>query len=348
MKSPPFFGRFGIIQKYTPQPSASARNPRSPGCNSSQTKKTMKTTVIYHSADFDGIFCREIARKFLPGAELIGWNFGQPLIPFPTEGQVYLLDLPPDCFKLTSDLFPLRADGGYDNGYRLIWIDHHKSSIERHHSFYAGYRIDGVAACRIAWQWFTHKFSSNPLPSKQNFIDRQVTEPYAVRLAGEYDIWDKRDPNAELFQMGLRSRALDDAAWRHLLGTAEDPDDDKLVLDLLDAGESVQFYARDQNESIIKSAGFDLDFEGLHFLACNHAQYNSLLFTAGLKLEHDACLGFAWRGGKWTVSLYHAPGKEHHDLSRIAVKHGGGGHAGAAGFVCSELPFPLTARVVSR
>lgn len=36
---------------------------------------TMKTTVIYHSADYDGIFCREIARRFLPDAELIGWDF---------------------------------------------------------------------------------------------------------------------------------------------------------------------------------------------------------------------------------------------------------------------------------
>jgi hypothetical protein len=88
---------------------------------------------------------------------------------------------------------------------------------------------------------------------------------------------------------------------------------------------------------------FDLDFEGLHFLACNHARYNSFLFTAGLKPEHDACLGFAWRGGKWTVSLYHAPGKEHHDLSLIAVKHGGGGHRGACGFTCSTLPFALAA-----
>jgi len=35
-----------------------------------------KTTVIYHRADFDGLFCREIARKFLPGAELIGWDGG--------------------------------------------------------------------------------------------------------------------------------------------------------------------------------------------------------------------------------------------------------------------------------
>jgi len=44
---------------------------------------------------------------------------------------------------------------------------------------------------------------------------------------------------------------------------------------------------------------------------------------------------------KWTVSLYHAPGKEHHDLSKIAVIHGGGGHKGACGFTCSILPFSL-------
>ncbi|HUD75557.1 MAG TPA: hypothetical protein VMQ76_10825 [Terracidiphilus sp.] len=296
----------------------------------------MKTTVIYHSADFDGIFCREIARKFLPqDTEFIGWNFGDPMLEFPS-GQVYILDLSAECIYAPSVVEGWEA--------RLIWIDHHKSSIERWAKDIPGYRIDGVAACRLAWQWFTHKFfpgASNPLPSKQDFINRKVSEPYAVRLAGEYDIWDKRDPNAELFQMGLRSRKLDDVDWRQLLHIAKGRYNSKLVHDLLDAGESVQFYAQNQNESIIKSAGFDLDFEGLHFLACNHARYNSLLFTAGLKPEHDACLGFAWRGGNWTVSLYHAPGKEHHDLSLIAVKHGGGGHRGACGFTCQTLPFSL-------
>jgi hypothetical protein len=63
------------------------------------------------------------------------------------------------------------------------------------------------------------------------------------------------------------------------------------------------------------------------------------LFTAGLKPEHDACLGFNWTGKNWRASLYHAPGKEHHDLSLIAVKHGGGGHRGACGFVADKLPF---------
>lgn len=300
-----------------------------------------KTTVIYHSADFDGIFCREIARKFLPDAELIGWNFGDPLIPFPKEGIVYILDLSADCI--------MASDISDDWMVRTIWIDHHKSSMEKWTGQITGYRIDGVAACRLAWQWFDRysqngsKSAFSELPSKQDFTDRKVSEPLAVRLAGEYDIWDKRDPNAELFQHGLRSRELTDTTWKYLLDNGASAASDNCVLDLLNAGEALQYAKTQENESIIKSAGFDLDFEGLHFIACNHARYNSFLFTAALKPEHDACLGFAWRSGKWTVSLYHAPGKESYDLSLIAVKHGGGGHRGACGFTCKKLPFDLPA-----
>ena len=297
-----------------------------------------KTTVIHHSADFDGIFCREIARKFLPEAELIGWDYGNPPIPMPPEGQVYVLDLSPDCLcdhaALTGTIWN-----------RLVWIDHHKSAIDKYEAKgfpkISGYRIDGVAACRLAWQWFMvhHVPQDQELPRKEKFIEREVDEPLAVRLAGEYDIWDKRDPNADLFQMGLRSRNLGPDTWDILLSGPTDPQGDIYVDTLLSAGEGVQFYVREQNESIIKAAGFTIEFEGLKFLACNHARYNSHLFTAGLTPEHDGCFGFAWRDGQWAVSLYHAPGKEHHDLSKIAAKYGGGGHRGACGFRAKTLPF---------
>lgn len=315
----------------------------------------MKTLVIYHYADFDGIFCREIARKFLPAdTEFIGWDYGQPPIPFPDEGKVYLLDLSPDCFTLTRDRLPMRTDGGFDCTYnRLIWIDHHKSAIEKFPTYIPGYRIDGVAACRLAWQWFSCEYGpSNPhchpfdynLPAKEDYINRSISEPLAVRLAGEYDIWDKRDPDAELFQHGLRSQNLD-SLWEILLSGPTAPKDDQeglaeiTVAALLDAGSAIQYSKTQENESIIKAAGFTVQFEGLTFLACNHARYNSFLFTAGLTPEHDACFGFAWRDGHWNVSLYHAPGKEHHDLSLIAVKYGGGGHRGACGFKVNNLPF---------
>lgn len=302
----------------------------------------MKTVVIYHRADFDGIFCREIAKKFLPDAELIGWDYNDPEPYIPKDCNLYILDLSvPSLMEHPN----------------LIWIDHHKSAIEKYPPNIPGYRIDGVAACRLTWQWFLlHEHNAQnqtnealqvwELPNRQSYVDRKVSEPLAVRLAGEYDIWDKRDPNAELFQHGLRSRELSDNLWELLLvpeehGSLGQTDVGTVTVNsLLESGEALHYARTNENASIIKAYGFTVQFEGLTFLACNHARFNSHLFTAGLTSEHDACLGFNYDGkGKWRVSLYHAPGKEHHDLSVIAVKFGGGGHRGACGFTVKTLPF---------
>jgi len=326
----------------------------------------MKTIAIYHSADFDGLFCREIARKFLPDAELIGWDFGnKPLDDALLAERLYVLDLPLDrpfglefkngwIWKNGEECHPVDR---WDSG-NITWIDHHATSIASHPADIPGYRIDGVAACRLAWQWFTSRLylesgaprGDNPiqdLPIKSDYVERRVTEPLAVRLAGEYDIWDRRDPNAELFQHGLRSKDLTEEDWKWLL-TVKDPNTqgqyalgmtNVTVIQLLQNGRLLQYAKTRENESIIKHNGFTIQFEGLTFLACNAARYNSHLFTAGLKPEHDACFGFNWDGEQWKVSLYHAPGKEHHDLSKIALKHGGGGHKGACGFSANKLPF---------
>ena len=243
-----------------------------------------KTTVIHHSADFDGIFCREIARKFLPDAELIGWDYGDPLIPFPSEGTVYVLDLSPECFA------PLEVAAR--DWPRLIWIDHHKSAIEKFGAAIPGYRIDGVAACRLAWQWFLAKGHTDEgrdaiawdwrvLPFPQDFIDRKVSEPLAVRLAGEYDIWDKRDPRAETFQFGLRAQDLA-CLWELLLVPEQESNGQKdvgsfAVDGLLETGASLQRYQREVDAGVVKRA-FEVKFEGLTFLALNTARCNSLTF----------------------------------------------------------------------
>lgn len=314
----------------------------------------MKTIVIYHKADFDGIFCREIARKFLPEAELIGWDYGDPTPPVEHGDKLYILDL---------------SVPNLMNHPNLVWIDHHKSAIEKYGNLIVGYRIDGVAACRLAWQWFEWQVAGHDphfnqldpaLPTREEYVNRTVHEPWSIRLVGEYDIWDKRDPDAELFQHGLRSRDLNND-WNFLLqydrkateqevesltdighgslirpdGTSPNP----TVLGLLDAGKALQYAKTHENESIIKAFGFTIQFEGFTLLACNAARYNSQLFSAGLKPEHDGCLGFNWDGQKneWRVSLYtDKPGV---DLSPVAVKYGGGGHRGACGFRIGKLPF---------
>jgi hypothetical protein len=287
-----------------------------------------KTIVIYHNADFDGIFCREIARKFLPEAELIGWNYGDPTPEVPLDCTLYILDLS------VPDLM---------NHPRLIWIDHHKTAIDKYPATIPGYRIDGVGACRLAWQWFTHDHydfavQCTGLPGKEAFVDRKVTEPLSVRLAGEYDIWDKRDPNADLFQHGLRAQEITPQLWAELFWTTGAAA--WLVNEMLKRGQAIAYVKTEENKSIIGNNGFTIRWEGLCLLACNASKYNSDLFTAGIQPEHEGLLGFCLRAnGRWSVSLYGVPGKPDVDLSAIASKYGGGGHKQACGFACDVLPF---------
>lgn len=325
-----------------------------------------KITVIHHSADFDGLFCREIARKFIPNAELIGWDFGDAPLDSSLlhSDKVIIMDLPVDRvfglqFKdgwICRGAEQLQPIDRWDSS-NLTWIDHHKSSIESHPATIPGYRIDGVAACRLAWQWFTawNRYiqqadatardlawfnAKYPLAKKQDFVERGVLEPLAVRLAGEYDIWDKRDPRAEVLQFGLRSRELDAENWTALLTPSEINAD---VDDLLQDGALLQRYQQQTDASVVNHRSFLVEFDGLKFLALNTARCNSLTFAAKDVPEtgHDALMGFYWNGKAWAVSLYHANHRKDLDLSRIAVNHGGGGHRGACGFQSQYLPWLL-------
>jgi uncharacterized protein len=307
---------------------------------------------IYHRADFDGIFCREIAKQFFTkggyDVEYIGWDYGDPVPEISPEAKVYMLDI--------------SVDGMMDHP-NLNWVDHHKSALEKFGEK-PGYQIDGVAACRLAWQYFGGINGwPGEIPTKEDFTERRVSEPLAVRLAGEYDIWDKRDPRTDIFQFGLRSRELSDSDWGMMLSLTATPSiaetemmmdagytgflepdgtaSPAIVLGLLKDGELLQRYQRDTDKSIVKHRSFTVEFEGLKFLALNTARCNSLTFESKDVPEtgHEALLGFFWNGIKWTVSLYHAEHRKDLDLSLIAVKYGGGGHRGACGFYVDQLPF---------
>jgi hypothetical protein len=308
-----------------------------------------KTTVVYHRADYDGIFCREIAKKFLPDAELIGWDFGDPKIATQEGAAVYVLDLPPECLDW--------AIPGHSGLSSLIWIDHHKSSIEKwKDETIPGYRIDGVAACRLAWQWFEawgrylkqtnpdmrdlKWFCSHyPFPNKQDFIDRKVSEPWAVQLAGEYDIWDHEKSNYDdvRFQFGLDSQFS--LNWPLLLEVSlpSEKEANRIVRD----GEAAQQCYATRDAEIMRSRSFITEFSGFTFLCLNTARCNSNTFAALDKPEtgHSGLLAFYWTGKKWSVSMYHAAHRKDLDLSVIAVKYGGGGHRGACGFQADKLPF---------
>lgn len=311
--------------------------------------------IIYHSEDYDGILSNEVCRHWLklqnPEAQIhsYGWNYGDP-VPVPhgaSEGvddfvaydKIFIVDLSVDDLMYRLEL-----------RNKIVWIDHHKSAIEKwvqqgdkKYGFqFKGYRIDGVAACRLCWQWFLMVAQATntkwnrwtfDLPTKQDFIDRKVDEPTLIRLAGEHDVWDHRDPNAAVLQLGLRSitrEKFDELL--HYQFCCEATGADRLYLwPVLERGEIIQGFIDRQNASHMKAA-YVASFEGLRFLVLN-GRGNSLTFKSRVdETKPDALMTWYFDGKKTRVSLYHAPGREDIDLSLVAVKHGGGGHRGACGF----------------
>ncbi|MFA6432912.1 MAG: hypothetical protein WCV82_03840 [Candidatus Paceibacterota bacterium] len=294
------------------------------------------TLVIYHRSDLDGICSREIAHKFLGNtADYLGFEYGDDLPQLAAYQTVYLIDisLPPGVMALHAD--------------KLIWIDHHQSAIEAMKGVdIRGYRIDGVAACRLAWQYFEWEKLVDPrplYPSKDDYtsIPTKVVEPRAVELLGRYDIWDKRLPEVDLFQLGMQAESA--PSWSKLL-TLPDGTTDMQISDrqqtepIIQNGRAIHAYTTVTSAQIITERGFDVTFEGLRFRALNIARCNSMTFLAALKPEHDGCLGYFWDGKKWKFSLYGVPGKPDVDLSKIASKYGGGGHKQACGGFFKQLP----------
>lgn len=327
-------------------------------------------TVIFHSADFDGLFSMAIARHFLEpiyGDEVryIGWDHGQKPLEIPTDGMIYVIDLPCDTvFGFRFPVGPATIDYGLQAfSYikdRLVWIDHHIASIKSHPATIPGYRIDGVSACRLAWQWFsihehnaqngTNESLQADLPSLNDYgvpiiIDGKevgrspcmVSEPWAVKLAGQYDVWDKQTPEVDSFQFGLKSLGeISKATWDELLSGRPDA-----VTRIIQDGVRIEKYQRHKDEKNAQRLAFDLKFAGLTFCAINSPEVGTLASTTAVKPHHDAFMAFWWNGKKWTISMRHVKGREHHDLSVIASRLNGGGHSGSCGFSCRELPFKL-------
>lgn len=325
-----------------------------------------KIAVIHHDADFDGKLSNEVCRHHLArlypesSVHSYGLDYGRP-VPSPSweietshthngglttrlaewsdYDSIYIVDLSVDELMAKLELRD-----------KIVWIDHHKSAIEKWDHIggftkMVGYRIDGVAACRLCWQWFT--FERGPhgdprthpsdayLPSKQDFIDRKVSEPTLIRLAGEYDVWDHRDSDSNALQFGLRT--LDDVG---LHTAAEEQFNNTSVASALlrsyiETGRSIESYM-EKDAAFRMKVAHTVRIWNLCLLVLN-GRGNSLTFKSGLLPQHDACMMWFFDGNKVKVSLYHAPGKEDIDLSFHAKRLGGGGHKGACGFIVDTL-----------
>jgi len=273
---------------------------------------------FYHGSDLDGHCSGAIVKKAFPEAELIGINYGND---FPWD-KIQKNEI---VFMVDFSLQPFENMERLNKIARLSWVDHHKSAIDEAgaRGFFAsgGQTLEvGRAACELCLE--------SLFPGIKN---------ETVRLLGRYDVWDLQPGTLEL-QNGLRmydTLPTNTDLWQSLLCQ-----DESLLMESLHVGKILLRKKQMDDKIYAKSCSFETEIDGLKVIAVNRGITNSQLFESVYDPEkHDGMLAFVWRKKQWTVSVY--SDKKNIDVSLICKTRGGGGHKGAAGFQCKELPFTL-------
>jgi oligoribonuclease NrnB/cAMP/cGMP phosphodiesterase (DHH superfamily) len=210
-----------------------------------------------------------------------------------------------------------------EQGKSFTWIDHHKTAIDdaaKAEFNPAGRRQIGKAACTLCWE----------------YLFKEQAVPWGVELLGLYDVFKLENPQVEQFQFGMRGEptGIGEPIWKSVM--ASEP---MFITRTCYRGAIVKKHWDLQNAGLSKAVSFPIELAGLKVLAAN-AHGNSQFFTQALKNgEYDAAVLFYYAKATWKVSIFAA--KEGVDVSAVAKKFGGGGHAGAAGWSSKTLPFEL-------
>lgn len=208
----------------------------------------------------------------------------------------------------------------------VIWIDHHKTAIEKYKDFpreIKGLRYDGVAGCILTWMYF------NGYSEPGDEVERGV--PTFTRYIGDYDIWEfKYGDDTRHFHMAFNAQNYTPTDER-MMGLLRFP----IVKAMCADGAVMGQYKQSWSKNYCKVYGFEKDFEGYKAYVINLGFAGSDSFIGVDVDKYDLLISCVYDGQKWKYSLR----SEKIDVSEIALKYGGGGHKGAAGFVNDKFLF---------
>jgi uncharacterized protein len=278
----------------------------------------MSTLCIYHN-DADGRASAAVVRHAI-GEDIVlhEMSYGEPTPWNKVESadQVVIVD-----FSL-----PIQEIKRIANERMLIWIDHHKSVLEDigdEAINWAGLLDMSEAACVLTWKYF---FPNEPVPK-------------ALVLIGDRDIWRQEEPDSGPFNEGLQQEQMqpnNDQLWKPLLNN-----DQSAVEALIYKGRPLLDSRLQAMRRFVSRYAFPVIFEGWRTLAVNRRGNGDLgQYIRDLGYDIAYCYQEGYQEGKIVtfVTLF----SDRVDVSEIARKYGGGGHAGAAGFSFERKasPFP--------
>lgn len=326
-----------------------------------------KKVLIIRHTDRDGIVAAATIRCALRDGAIyaydnkevmdIGMNYDKPLSDLNINPEcydmIYLVDYSISTFENVKCVLE------WTEWTKVIWLDHHASSIKIQNKYpelkdIRGYRINGISGAALAWIWSTNEDNFPTYGHESYFDQRYLNDPeYVVPpnivldilekencpdliiYTHRYDIWDHSplDMRPVYFHYGYNPRTIDDVDYRELLYST-----DSSVDDYIEDGEERYNAIMKENESILKECGRKFTLEtpdkNLRGIAINRPRGSSLMF--GTEAEnYDILCVFYFAESKWRVSLYTV--KDYINCEEICIKMGGGGHRKAAGFTIDHL-----------
>ncbi len=267
--------------------------------------------ICIHHNDLDGRCAAAIVGKVRPDSIFIETNYNRPLPD--------LLSLQnQDVIIVDFSFKPDEMQRIVDHSASVTWIDHHATAKDypyQHLSGLRDFRDKSRAGCELAWLYM--------------FPNR--TMPLAVQLIGDYDKWALNIPDSKIFYEGMKllKNGPKESIWESLLSD----EGFQPCQTIIQMGKTAILYRDNYCNGLCNSFGYETEIDGNRAYACNQFMFGSGGFGHRFH-QYPLCIAYIHDGNRFTVSLY----SETVDVGKIAKEHGGGGHKGAAGFVCETLP----------
>lgn len=335
------------------------------------------TVCMYHRVDMDGMLSGEMIRRYVQyttkeTCTMFGFNYEKEVCAkylmekYPQMKTLYIVDSslhPNDIIKLVK------------SGIKVVWLDHHRSIIDEFlnddrftytqykthvspinelREIYLGPHEDHMhigtvavgnkcSACRLVYEYL----KNNCHPLVEEYAACKILSTYV----STFDIWDEK---AELWDDALCFNTActmfnffpgsDD--WNYFFLKDNSTETANRVKEQIEKGRIYLEYQKQCDAHSARRYAGTLIWEGKRFCAINTTRAQSqTVDTVFDRSIHDAVLVYVYDpSGVWKVSMYSSnmmgeEDKKNLDLSPIARKYGGGGHKGACGFSCKQLPF---------
>ena len=241
-----------------------------------------------------------------------------------------------------------------NKGYKVIWIDHHKTSLEilyqlRKEMNLANTNFDCMmteekCATMICAHWIWEQTNHN----KKYYIENRNF----IKLVNSWDIWIHDMENDRDFNQGfmhiVRAKQYNIANIAKILNVAlinnDDPynvgeDREKtLIQNYINIGKSINEYLDISNADLCKKYGHQVKiiFNNNEYICITLNKLGNSTLFGDLNDKYDIVIPYMYTGIQYTYSLFTK--RNNLDCSEIAKKLGeidglgGGGHAQAAGF----------------